>query len=243
MPEDRELRVVLLGLPGAGKSSSGNTILGPNTFKASCGFNTVSITAEKKCAIVMEREVKVVDTPGFSDEKLTPKKLFKSIMKSVLGLTRGPHAFIIVVRLGRVNRRDTKLLELMAKLFDEVASKFTMVLFTHGDDLREERIEDLIRENETMKVLIEKCNRRYAVFNNKSRDRLQVRELFMKIDDMVQKSGEDHCNSQIFKLTTADEIKQFFQELWMKMGSCFSCCAGENNSSDKELQPLFNVSN
>ncbi|KAJ0069145.1 hypothetical protein NL108_018681 [Boleophthalmus pectinirostris] len=233
-----DLRLVLLGLPGAGKSSSGNTILGQNMFRASCGFNTVSTVSECKTVTVQGRRVTVVDTPGFSDEEKKPKKLFKEIMESVLRLTAGPHAFIIVVRLGRVNLRDTKLLQLMPKLFDECASKFTMVLFTHGDDLRGENVQDLINNNEKMKTMLEKCDQRYHVFNNKSFDPQQVRHLFTMIDDMVQASGEDQCNSQIFKLTTAEEIEKFFQELWRRWGALFCCIAQTNDGSDEELQPL-----
>ncbi|KAK7880377.1 hypothetical protein WMY93_032988 [Mugilogobius chulae] len=241
-PEDielhTELRLVLLGLPGAGKSSTGNTVLGPNKFKTSCGFNSVSIVSECKTETVLGRQVKVVDTPGFSDEAMKPKKLFKCIIKSVLELTVGPHAFIIVVRLGRMNPRDTKLLELIPKLFDEVASKFTMVLFTHGDDLGDENIEDLIKNNNTMKTLVQTCERRYFVFNNKSRDRLQVRQLFEKIDQMIQNSGEDQCNSRIFELTTPEKIKEFFKQWWSKHGSCFCCCVRANADSDEEMHLL-----
>ncbi|KAJ0069146.1 hypothetical protein NL108_018680 [Boleophthalmus pectinirostris] len=240
-PEDvdlhRDLRLVLLGLPGAGKSSSGNTILGPKTFRASCGFDPVSTEADCKTAMVQGRRVTVVDTPGFSDEAMKPKKLFKTIMKSVLRLTAGPHAFIIVVRLGRMNRRDAKLLQLMPKLFDECASKFTMVLFTHGDDLRGEKVQDLIKENDTIQTMLQKCEKRYCVFNNKSSDPQQVRDLFNKIDNMVQASGEDQCNSQIFKLKTA-EIREFFEKRWKEIHAFFSRITRTNNTSYSELDNI-----
>ncbi|CAL9684985.1 unnamed protein product [Knipowitschia caucasica] len=238
-----ELRLVLIGLPGKGKSSSGNTILGQNLFKASCGFDSVSTEAECKTGTVLGRKVTVVDTPGFSDEGISPEKLFKRIMKSVLELTKGPHAFIIVVRLGRVHCRDTKLLRLIPKLFDEAASKFTMVLFTHGDDLGTENGDDLIDRNTTMSTLVQMCQRRYCVFYNKSSNRHQVHDLFQQISIMVEASGHPQCDSQIFKLTTAAEIKQFFETLWERWGAMFTSFIrpkedDEDEDEDEEMVPL-----
>uniref|UniRef100_A0AAV2J4H2 GTPase IMAP family member 8 n=1 Tax=Knipowitschia caucasica TaxID=637954 RepID=A0AAV2J4H2_KNICA len=238
-----ELRLVLIGLPGAGKSSSGNTILGQNLFKASCGFDPVNTQAERKTGTVLGREVTVVDTPGFSDVGIRPKKLFKRIMKSVLELTKGPHAFIIVVRLGRVHCRDTKLLRLIPKLFDKTASKFTMVLFTHGDNLGTENVDVLIDRNTTMSTLVQMCQRRYCVFYNKSSNRHQVHDLFQQISIMVEASGHPQCDSQIFKLTTAAEIKLFLEELWEKCKAKFTSCFRPNkDDEDEERVPLTNMS-
>uniref|UniRef100_A0A8C6UBF1 AIG1-type G domain-containing protein n=1 Tax=Neogobius melanostomus TaxID=47308 RepID=A0A8C6UBF1_9GOBI len=244
-PELKEMRLVLLGLAGAGKSSSGNSILGSDKFKARCGFNAVS--TEAKCNVqganVLGREVYVVDTPGFSDVGMKPKKLFKCIMRSVLQLTAGPQAFIIVVRVGRVGmRKEAKLLELIPRLFDLVASKFTMVLFTHGDDLGGEKIETLIEENSTMSTLVEKCDQRYMVFNNKSRAILQIEQLFKMIDAMVQASGQDYCDSRIFKLTTAEEIRAFLKKKWKEIRHFFTRITRPENREgemSEEQMPLM----
>lgn len=238
----RSLRLVLLGLPGAGKSSAGNTILGTDKFKTSCGFNAISTESVDKTATVLDREVTVVDTPGFSDTKIKPKKLFKRIMKSVIRLFDGPHAFIIVVRIGRVFSRDAKLLELIPKLFDEDASKFTMILFTHGDNLGTENITQLISDSKIMESLVKKCNQRYTVFNNKQQDtrnnKLQIQQLLDTIDAMVRASGQDHCTSQIYK-TTAEEIRALLKERWEKIKDIFTKFFRPTTDSDEETQPMM----
>ncbi|KAI3374080.1 hypothetical protein L3Q82_022646 [Scortum barcoo] len=57
-----EMRIILLGLPGGGKSASGNTILGSDQFQSHCEFDGVSTETVTKSVDVAGRRVKVVDS-------------------------------------------------------------------------------------------------------------------------------------------------------------------------------------
>ncbi|XP_035862456.1 GTPase IMAP family member 8-like [Sander lucioperca] len=174
--DSRNRRIVLLGLPGAGKSSSGNTILRSGQFKPGCDFGSVSTETVSKSAIVEGRQVTVVDTPGITDEVLTPQQLFKEIMKSVVETSPGPHAFVIVVRIGRITEADIKLFEMLENLFSRDALKYSMVLFTHGDELGGRSINDLIQSDHHVSDLVSMCGGRFCVFDNTTkRSREQVR--------------------------------------------------------------------
>ncbi|XP_008286995.1 GTPase IMAP family member 4-like [Stegastes partitus] len=201
LQEPVQRRIVLFGRPGVGKSESGNTILGSRKFKSASGFDSVSTECVSESALVDDRQVHVVDTPGFTDEVLTPEQLYLEIMKTLVRASPGPHAFVIVVRIGRVSEADKKLFELLPKLFGEEASKYLMVLFTHGDELRGSSMDQLIQSNCWVSDLVSMCGGRYSVFNNAQREqRLQVRELLNKIDDMVEANGGEHYTSDMFRM-------------------------------------------
>ncbi|XP_074468350.1 GTPase IMAP family member 1-like isoform X2 [Sebastes fasciatus] len=197
----RDRRVVLFGLPGAGKSASGNTILGSDQFKSACGFNSVSTETVSKSAVVEGRKVTVVDTPGFTDEVLTPKQLYLELKKPIVEASPGPHAFIIVVKIGRITKAEVILFELLLKLFDGEAWRYFMVLFTHGDELKGQSIEDEIKSNKLASDLVSMCGGRYCVFHNGAkRSREQVRNLLNQIDKMVTANGGKHYTDEMFRM-------------------------------------------
>lgn len=177
---------MLLGLSGAGKSSSGNTILGSERFESSCDFAAVTTKCAAESVMVEGRRVTVIDNPGFSDEVLSNHELCEELMKVPLMASPGPHALIFVVKLDRLSEADCALLEQLPKLFGSDASKYSMVLFTHGDKLKKKSVEDLMQSNSHISKLVSLCANRYCVFDNEKREnKLQVRNLLDKIDEMV----------------------------------------------------------
>nr|XP_020482316.1 GTPase IMAP family member 8-like [Labrus bergylta]XP_029131757.1 GTPase IMAP family member 8-like [Labrus bergylta] len=225
-------RIVLLGLPGAGKSSSGNNILGSEKFRSESNFNPVSTETVSESATVEGRQVTVVDTPGLSQGTLSPKKLYLEIMSSVQKSEPGPHAFVIVVKIDRITELEIHLFELVEKLFGKDASKYVMVLFTHGDELRGKSISEMINDNPSVRKLVSSCNERYCVFDNTVRgNRGQVRNLLRKIDVMVRANGGNHYTSEMLKDPAFSlsklwkEICEWFKRLLQEIAELFKSCA------------------
>lgn len=191
---------MLLGLSGAGKSSSGNTILGSERFEFSCDFAAVTTECAAESVMVEGRRVTVIDTPGFSDEVLSSRELCEELMKVPLMASPGPHALIFVVKLDRLSEADCALLERLPKLFGSDASKYSMVLFTHGDKLKKKSVEDLMQSNSHVSKLVSLCANRYCVFDNEKREnKLQVRSLLDKIDEMVTANEGQYYTSDNMK--------------------------------------------
>uniref|UniRef100_A0A8C2W9X2 AIG1-type G domain-containing protein n=1 Tax=Cyclopterus lumpus TaxID=8103 RepID=A0A8C2W9X2_CYCLU len=185
-----EVRLILIGGRWAGKSVSGNTILGKDRFE--CG-RTRTTQTEVRHVAVQGRRLVVVDAPGWSHSlSLTEipegdKRRFK------LNASRcppGPHVFLLVVPVDSAFSAESKrTVEEHMKLLGERVWRHTMVLFTCGDFLGGKTIEQHIEsEGESLRRLTERCRNRY----HNADDGTQIAEMLEKITETVAGNGGDY---------------------------------------------------
>ncbi|XP_062398700.1 uncharacterized protein LOC134088650 isoform X2 [Sardina pilchardus] len=185
VPHISDMRIVLLGIRGDGKSSSGNTILGRKEF----GVSGRTAECVKKEGETAGRHITVVDAPGwfYSTVEQIPERHKRQIVLSVSLCPPGPHALLLLIRV-TVSFTEThrRAVQQHMELLGERVCSHTIVLFTSGDQLGDTSIEQHIEsEGEALQWVVEKCGNRYHVVDNMKSDGVQVTELLEKIEEMV----------------------------------------------------------
>ncbi|KAK7893139.1 hypothetical protein WMY93_022291 [Mugilogobius chulae] len=193
------------GKTGAGKSSLANTLFGEkDLFKVNHSAQTQTTQNQSVTRKVNGRNIQLTDTPGVFDTDPERADLSPELIKFVTERDLRPHAFLLVQKVERFTKLEQAWVDKILEHFSERVLKFSIVVFTHGDNLpKDMKIVDWVDQNEALSFLVQSCGGHCHVFDSKYWDKkhdsyrnnkFQISQLLQTIEQTVR-NNEGECYS------------------------------------------------
>ncbi|KAA0721767.1 hypothetical protein E1301_Tti014260 [Triplophysa tibetana] len=161
-------------------------------------FEEKSRESEVQRGRVEDRNISVIDTPGFFNTELTDEDLQNEMMKSLSLSYPGPHVFLLTVNLDTFTEDDVrKIVKKIGKNFGAHVLKFTLVLFIREHISNREWM--VFKSRKTCQDLISHFRGKYHVINSYS-DTTEIPTLVETLDAVVRQNDDQHYSNENYAI-------------------------------------------
>ncbi|XP_031464141.1 uncharacterized protein LOC116238537 [Phasianus colchicus] len=198
-----ELRLLLVGKSGGGRSATGNSILGRAAFESRLSTRAVTQRSERQSGSWRGYGVHVVDTPDAFDSPERSAQCRREIARCALLSAPGPHALLLVTQLGRFTQEDEAAVRQVWRLFGRGAAERTVVVFTRGDELRGGSLRRHVEDTGTaaLRELLRDCGGRCCAFDNRAAGAAVEERVGELLETVVRVLGGDlsaHYRNELY---------------------------------------------
>ncbi|XP_057182975.1 GTPase IMAP family member 4-like [Triplophysa rosa] len=184
--DEDERRLLLMGRTGVGKSRTGNIIFNESVFLSELSSSSVTRECQTHTDGVNNRRVTVIDTPDFVYSTNTRDDLNSQLKRALDLCAPGAHAVLLLLPLNTFTQQELDYVTGFEQKFGEEVLRYTIVLFINANKTHKRTLKEMIRKNNRLSGLINRCGQRYLEFNiSDLSNRPQVSQLMEKIDTLV----------------------------------------------------------